>query len=168
MKPISTQEHSALAMRFVLDQAARAFRVELHDADLRGGGAITGRVHRNGGGSLDGVAVRVRCTETWRDAPPLVAIVSTVRARSPRWHDHVLWSEECELSGDESAHWAGFRVEIPPGLPPAVEARSIAWRYEVLAIRPRRIGFDETAVITPLHYRAMLIDNSMPFPTRLA
>jgi hypothetical protein len=35
-------------------------------------------------------------------------------------------------------------------LPPAVEARTIAWRYELRARRRVRHWFDETAALTPL------------------
>ena len=46
--------------------------------------------------------------------------------------------------------WVPFHFDLPQWLPPAVEATTLAWRYELIAQRSVRYWFDETAVITPL------------------
>jgi hypothetical protein len=51
---------------------------------------------------------------------------------------------------DPDASWAAFCFTLPDHLPPAVEARTIAWRYELRAQRHVRHWFNETAARTPL------------------
>ena len=88
--------------------------------------------------------------------------------RMPRWHERTLWSHELVLDGLADAHWAGFEFTLPADLPPAVEARSVAWRYEIEARRPLRLRPDERAIAVPLGYRAMLLEPGLPVPLRLA
>jgi hypothetical protein len=168
--PVLTEaERHALAMRLVGDFEARRFHVELSTAELVGGGAITGRVHRDRELAAGPIVVRARCVETWREAPPLIPIVPANRSmRMPRWHERTLWSNELVLDGLAEAHWVGFSFDLPAGLPPAVEARSVAWRYEIEARRPLRLWPDERAVAVPLGYRAMLLVPGLPLPLRLA
>ena len=150
--PVLTEaERHALAMRLVGDFEARRFHVELASAELVGGGTITGRVHRDRELAAGPIVVRARCAEAWREAPPRVPIVPANRSmRMPRWHERTLWSEEMVLDGLADAHWAGFTFQLPPDLPPAVEARSVAWRYEIEARRPLRLRPDERALAVPI------------------
>ena len=94
-------------------------------------------MHRDRELSAGPIVVRARCMEAWREAPPRVPIVPANRSmRMPRWHERTLWSDEQVLDGLSEAHWAAFKFDLPPELPPAVEARSVAWRYEVEARAP--------------------------------
>ena len=52
----------------------------------------------------------------------------------------------------DADNWRGFSFELPDWLPPAIEARSIAWRYEVEVRRTVRLAPDERAVLTPLGF----------------
>jgi hypothetical protein len=61
-----------------------------------------------------------------------------------------LWEAEHPLAIDQDAGWAAFCFALPDRLPPAVEARTIAWRYELRAQRTVRHWFNETAALTPL------------------
>jgi hypothetical protein len=155
---LGIEERFALDDRLIASFAARHFHIELHSVLLQGGGHIEGRVHRDGDWPAGGLTVSARCLEAWRVArqpPPLV-----VRARGGpphRWREETLWDEAIELEGLDDANWRGFRFALPDDLPPAVEARSVAWRYEVEASRPGRLYHVERAVTTPLRYRALLI-----------
>ncbi|MDX6618877.1 MAG: hypothetical protein QOK36_1263 [Gaiellales bacterium] len=169
MPVLSEAERHALAMRLVCDYEARRFHVEFTTAELRGGGAIAGRVHRDREFAAGPIIVRARCMEAWREAPPRVPILPATRSmRLPRWHERTLWSQEIVLDGLAEAHWAPFGFELPAGLPPAVEARAVAWRYEVEARRPLRLRPDERAIAVPLGFRAMLLEPGLPVPLRLA
>ncbi len=169
MPLLSEAERNALAMRLVGDHAARRFHVELSTARLAGGGAIAGRVHRDREFTAGPIIVRARCLEAWRQAPPVFPIQSIRHSmRVPRWDVRTLWSEELVLDGLAGAHWAGFEFALPADLPPAVEARSVAWRYEVEARRPLRLRPDERAIAVPLGFRAMLLEPGLPVPLRLA
>jgi hypothetical protein len=70
--------------------------------------------------------------------------------RIPHWSHQVLWDRREPVQTDPDASWAPFRFELPEWLPPAVEAATIAWRYELLAERDVRHWFKETAAVTPL------------------
>ena len=48
--------------------------------------------------------------------------------------------------------WIAFTFDYPEHLPPAVEANSIAWRYEVEVSRPTRFSMQERAVATPIGF----------------
>ena len=169
MPVLSDAERHALAMRLVGDFEARRFHVELIRAELAGGGTIAGRVHRDRELAAGQIVVRARCIEAWREAPPRIPLVPANRSmRVPRWHERTLWSDELVLDGLAEAHWAPFEFRLPPALPPAVEARSVAWRYEVEARRPQRLWPDERAIAVPLGFRAMLLEPGLPLPLRLA
>jgi hypothetical protein len=124
---------------------ARHFHLELREASLRGGGWITGRVHRDGSWRSNAIVVRVRCDECWRPGGPAARGM-------PYWRGETLWGAEDVVGVDADHPWASFRFDLPPGLPPAVEARTIAWRYELRARRGRRYRPAETAALTPLLY----------------
>ena len=168
MKALDDEERSVLLMRFVCDEAARGFHIELGEAVLEGGGVIAGRVHRDSELPDGSLTLTVRCVEAWRQAPPAAMVVASTRARPPRWHYRELWSTSLDLEGLQEAHWVRFDIPIPTGLPVAVEARSIAWRYEIEVRRPRRLLLAERAVTTPLRYRALVVDRELPLPLRLA
>jgi hypothetical protein len=70
----------------------------------------------------------------------------------PYWHARTLWAAEHVVELDPDTRWAPFSFQMPPDLPPAVEARTIAWRYELRARRRRAHRPDETAALTPLLY----------------
>jgi hypothetical protein len=169
MPALSEAERHALAMRFVCDYEARRFHVELTTAELRGGGRIAGRVHRDRELAAGPIVVRARCMEAWREAPPRVPILPANRSlQLPRWHERTLWSQELVLDGLCALHWAPFDFALPPDLPPAVEARAVAWRYQVEARRPLRLRPDERAIAVPIGFRAMLLEPGLPVPLRLA
>jgi hypothetical protein len=122
---------------------ARHFHIELFEAELRGGGRLVGRVHRHGTWPAAALVVTARCLECWRSPP-------YAERGAPLWHEAALWEEERPLRTSTDSHWARFRFELPAELPPAVEARTIAWRYELLARGHVHRWFKETAAITPL------------------
>jgi hypothetical protein len=124
---------------------ARHFHLELADASLRGGGWITGRIHRHGRWCVKAISVHARCDECWRPAGPAARGM-------PYWQTRALWAAEEVVELDPATRWAPFSFHVPPGLPPAVEARTIAWRYELQARRRRAHRPDETAALTPLLY----------------
>jgi hypothetical protein len=68
----------------------------------------------------------------------------------PYWDARTLWAAEDSIRLDPGARWAPFSFGLPRGLPPGVEARTIAWRYELRARRRRTHRPDETAALTPL------------------
>jgi hypothetical protein len=137
------------ADRLLSSWNARHFHLELTQADVRGGGTLGGRVHRHGPWRAGAITVTARCLECWRS--------SAVAERGmPQWHATPLWEAEQALQVDWVGTWARFCFELPRELPPAVEARTIAWRYELVARRNVRHWFDETAALTPLlHEEAM-------------
>jgi hypothetical protein len=168
MPVLSEAERHALAMRLVGDFEARRFHVELSRAELMGGGTISGRVHRDRELTAGPIIVGARCAEVWREAPPRVPIVPANRSmRLPRWHERTLWSDELVLEDLSEARWAPFAFTLPQDLPPAVEARSVAWRYEISARRPLRLRPDERALTVPIGFRAMLLEPGLPVPLRL-
>jgi hypothetical protein len=124
---------------------ARHFHLELGDAVLRGGGWIAGRVARRGSWGSRAIVVRARCDECWRPDGPAARGM-------PYWHQQPLWAAEDTIELDPDAPCAPFGFELPPRLPPGVEARTIAWRYELRAHRRRPHRRDETAALTPLLY----------------
>jgi hypothetical protein len=129
--------------RLLSGWAARHFHIELAEAQLAGGGAVRGRVHRHGSWPAGTIAVDARCLEFWRLSAP-------TDPRLPQWSHQVLWERRQPVPIDPDASWAPFRFDLPAGLPPAVEATTIAWRYELLAERDVRHWFNETAAVTPL------------------
>ena len=130
--------------RLVAQWEARHFHLELVDADLRGGGTLSGRVHRHDHCPAGAIDVTARCLECWR--------TSRLGQWPPDWHERDLWETEQRVDPDPDATWAPFCFELPAALPPAVEGRTIAWRYELWGRRRRRHWFSETAALTPLLY----------------
>jgi hypothetical protein len=129
--------------RLLPEWQARHFHIELTDAALHGGGFIAGRVHRHGSWRTGRMTVVARCFECWRSpAYPVRGI--------PQWRESKLWEAEQPLIPDPDATWAPFAIELPSRLPPAVEAPTISWRYELFAILRVRHRFAETAALTPL------------------
>jgi hypothetical protein len=131
------------ADRLLADWDARHFHIELFDAQLQGGGRLAGRVHRHGSWPPGAIVVSACCLECWRFRP-------SSACGTPQWHASYLWQAEHPLAIDPDAGWAAFYFELPDHLPPAVEARTIAWRYELRAERHVRHWFNETAARTPL------------------
>jgi hypothetical protein len=68
----------------------------------------------------------------------------------PHWERDVLWRARTTVEGDPDRTWVPFAFDVPAGLPPAVEADTLAWRYELSASRRARIGIDEYAILTPV------------------
>ena len=135
-------EGSWRADRLLANWDARHFHIELTDARLEGGGRLAGRVHRHGRWATGAIVMNARCLECWRSSTP---------ARSPpQWHVAPLWEHAIQLRIDPDATWAPFVFHLPDGLPAAVEASTIAWRYELLAQRNVPHWFNETAAVTPL------------------
>ena len=134
---------SHMADRLLRTWDARHFHIELVAAELRGGGSLAGRVHRHGPWPSGRFGVTARCIECWR------CLVYGPYA-APHWDEHTLWQAHEALRVDPSAHWAPFRFALPAQLPPAVEGRTIAWRYEVLVSRNAHRWQTETAALTPL------------------
>ena len=122
---------------------ARHFHIELSDARLEGGGQLVGRVHRHGDWPPGEIAVTARCLECWR------AAALAVRGL-PNWEFETLWERDHAIRTDLDSTWVPFHFDLPPWLPPAVEATTLAWRYELITQRSVRYWFDETAAITPL------------------
>ena len=134
-----------MADRLLRTWDARHFHIELATAELRGGGSLAGRVHRHGPWPAGRFGVTARCIECWR-----CPICGPYPA--PHWDEHPLWQAQEALVVDPDAHWAPFHFDLPAHLPPAVEARTIAWRYEVLVSRNAHRWPTETAALTPLLY----------------
>jgi hypothetical protein len=137
--------------RLIPNWDARHFHIEVTDAALRGGGRLAGRVHRDGPWRDGAMTLDVGCRESWRLPPRSARSV-------PGWGAGWLWRHIARLDIDRHANWAPFDLALPPGLPPAVEARTIAWRYEIVVRRRTRGGLGETAARTPLlHAEAALV-----------
>ena len=146
-------ERAALSERFVASFPGRRMHLELSHADLRGGGRIEGRAHVDRAPARGRLVAIVRCIESWRVTPRpgrwiLQNRANTVSDVASR--DLVRGAGRARAA--RAAHWRGFAFDLPDWLPPAVEARSIAWRYEVEVRRSVRFGPDDRAVITPLGY----------------
>jgi hypothetical protein len=122
---------------------ARHFHLELDDAALRGGGWIAGRVHRHESRWSKAIVVRCSCDECWHRR-------GSAARGTPYWDAHTLWAGEDVIQLDPEARWTPLRFDLPADLPPAVEARTIAWRYELRARLKRSHWPDETAALTPL------------------
>jgi len=123
---------------------ARHFHIELETADLRGGGNLAGRAHRHGPWPAGHWRATARCIECWRHP------VLHPYPAPPQWDAHPLWEAHQPLRVDPDAHWAPFAFPLPEHLPPAVEGRTIAWRYELLVSRTAHGWLNETAAVTPL------------------
>jgi hypothetical protein len=146
-------ERAALSERFVASFSGRRMHLELAHADLRGGGSIEGRVHVDRAPAPGRLVASVRCVESWRVTPrPGRWILQSRGSQIPLWRHSVWFEEQAELEPLDHAHWRAFAFALPDWLPPAIEARTIAWRYEVEVRRSVRFGPDDRAVVTPLGY----------------
>jgi len=129
--------------RLIPNWDARRFRIEVSDAALEGGGRIAGRVHRHGPWRAGTMTIDVSCRESWR--------LPTRSARGvPGWGSGWLWRHIERLEVEPDATWIPFDLALPKTLPPAVEARTVAWRYEIVVRRRTRSGLAETAARTVL------------------
>jgi len=129
--------------RLIPNWDARRFHIEVSDAVLEGGGRIAGRVHRHGPWRVGTMTIDVGCRESWR--------LPTRSARGvPGWGSGWLWRHIERLEVEPDATWVAFDLPLPAPLPPAVEARTIAWRYEIVVRRRTRSGLAESAARTPL------------------
>jgi hypothetical protein len=136
--------------RMIASFDARRFHIELAEVDLRGGGRMSGRVHTRRPDPPAGVVVYARLLEWWR-----IDRGWNVN-HQPMWRDAVLWeSEPRSAVWRDRETWVGFEFDLPPGLPPAVEGRVLAWRYEVEARRSIRFALDQRAVLTPTGFQAL-------------
>ena len=144
---------AALADRLIASFAGRRMHVELAHAELRGGGRIEGRVHVDREPARGRLVAIVRCVESWRVSPRPGRWILQSRANAiPMWRHEVWFEQRRELESLDNANWRGFAFDLPDELPPAVEARSVAWRYEIEVRRSVRLGPDDRAVLTPLGY----------------
>ncbi|MGZ4482570.1 MAG: hypothetical protein ACXVY5_10220 [Gaiellales bacterium] len=142
-----THIDSHLYDRVIANYPARHFHIELADAVIEGGGSITGRVHLHDVHRVESLTVTVRCYETWRTSHS----VWTAR-HPPLWSDARLWQAEVEVATDPDRTWVPFHFDLPEDAPPAVEARTLGWRYEIEARRPVRFAPDERGVVTLLRF----------------
>jgi hypothetical protein len=147
LERVASVEAHPLIDRMISRFDAKHFHVELSHADVQGGGSVAGRVHLDKGGAPPMIKVRARCEEVWR-----LDRHSLNLNRPPMWHFERLWEEEAEIEWIEGQRWMPFSFDIPASLPPAVEASSIAWRYEVEVARPTRFAMHERAVATPIGF----------------
>ena len=157
MRALLPVERQALSARLFSEWDAAHFHIELTDVSLRGGGHIEGRVHRDGPWRSGDLRVTVRCLETWRSTPPPPRLTPPLRRDAPPfWRIDTLWEATRALDALGDRNWIAFAFAVPPGLPTAVEARSVAWRYEIEARRVLRFRPDERAVAIPLGFRSLL------------
>ena len=89
------------------------------------------------------MTMEVRCSECWRSPAHGSHGV-------PQWRAAPLWQHAAVVKIDADTTWSPFDVALPPALPPAIEARTIACRYEVVMRRRGRRWPGETAARTPL------------------
>jgi hypothetical protein len=143
------EESSPMPDRLIARYGGRRFHIELTALDIQGGGHIEGRVHLHPGRTASPLEVSCRCLESWRTNGR--GRVRNLR-QSPLWQTDCIWTESVTLDWPAGHTWAPFRFKPPDRLPPAVEARSIAWRYEVEARLRVRHGLDDVAVATPIGF----------------
>jgi hypothetical protein len=138
---------SAHADRVIASHPGRRFHLELSDVRLQGGGHIQCRVHAEAGLEEGSVVVVARFEEAWR---------TNLRVRNrrhpPLWRSRLLWQEEATVELGIDRRWYPCGFDIPVGLPPAVEGRTLAWRYEIDARRAPRRGVADRAALTPLRF----------------
>jgi hypothetical protein len=136
---------------------ARDFVLSLDVAEPWGGGRIEGRVERRSEHrDVRPVMLAVRCLASWLDvAPQLVGQKRFFRIDTywelrnrgvPIWIDEEVWLARSELGTLDQANWLHFAVDIPAGLPRAVEATFVSFRWRVEASRKRFLGRDVAAV----------------------
>ena len=133
--------------RFLPSYPGPRFHVELSDGVLVGGGRIAGRLHREPSGPAGEMTVTATCREAWRCPPPWIG-------GTPCWHDELVWSATATVRLEPDRAWAPFSFALPGGLPPAVEAGVLAWRYGIGVRQPRRLRPAGRAALTPLLFEA--------------
>jgi hypothetical protein len=143
------EETAPLPDRMIARFDARRFHIELTEVDVQGGGQVAGRVHLHAGETAAGIEITCRCLEAWRTNGR--GWVRNLR-HPPLWRTVCIWSQSAPTEWPAGQHWAAFRFMLPGRLPPAVEARSIAWRYEVEARLRIRLAPDDVAVATPVGF----------------
>jgi hypothetical protein len=132
-------------------QDARGFGITLDEADPQGGGRVAGRVERlHRRRDQRPVFVEVRCDAYWMDvAPQLVgrkgllswsAYAEIRNYHVPIWLDEEVFIERLDLGPLDEANWKHFSVDLPEGLPRALEGTFVAFRWRVVARRARRVG----------------------------
>ena len=135
--------------RMIARYDARRFHIELTEVDIQGGGQAAGRVHLHPGRTASALEVSCRCLESWRTNGR--GRVRNLR-QAPIWRTTSMWSDVMTFDWPDDQNWAPFRFDLPDWLPPAVEARSIAWRYEIEVRLKVRHGLDDVAVATPIGF----------------
>jgi hypothetical protein len=143
------QETSPLPDRMIARFDARHFHIELTEVDVQGGGQVAGRVHLRPGQTGSALEITCRCLEAWRTNGR--GWVRNLR-HPPLWRTVSIWSQSAPTEWPIGQNWAAFRFTLPDRLPPAVEARSIAWRYEVEVRRRIRLAPDDVAIATPVGF----------------
>jgi hypothetical protein len=132
--------------RVIPSQSGRHIHLELADALLEGGGHVAGRVHWDGGATDAAYLITVTCDEVW---------CTNFRFRTRRqpllWKQLTLWTASDTAPVEQGQQWSPFRFDIPAGMPPATEARMIAWRYTIEARSAER-RFPDRAILTPLRF----------------
>jgi hypothetical protein len=129
--------------RLIPNGRARHFHLELATAELHGGGHIAGRLHHHGRWPSGAPTIDLTCVESWRTSVPSLGGVA-------HWERADLWHARTTVEIDPDRTWLPFAFDLPDDLPPAVEAHTIAWRYELGAHRHVRIGTTDYAALTPL------------------
>lgn len=136
---------------------ARGFRISLDEADPNGGGRITGRVERRNR-RRDGrpVFIEVACDACWMDvAPELVgrkglfswSAYGEIRNKFvPIWLDENVFRTRTDVGPLDEDNWRPFSVDLPDGLPRALEGTFVAFRWRVEARRARRVGEEHAAI----------------------
>jgi hypothetical protein len=138
---------SAHADRVIASHPGRRFHLELSDVRLQGGGHIQCRVHAGEGLDEGSVVVVARFEEAWR-----TNLLVRNRRHPPLWRSRSLWQEQATVELGIDRRWYPCSFDIPVGLPPAVEGRTLAWRYEIDARRAPRRGVADRAALTPLRF----------------
>jgi len=129
----------------------RGFEIALDEAEPEGGGQIVGRVERRSRrADRRPVMVDVRCEACWMDiAPQFVgrkgllhwSAYGDMRNRSvPVWLDEELFRARFEVGTLEEANWRPFSIDLPDGLPRALEGTFAAFRWRIEARRARPVG----------------------------
>jgi hypothetical protein len=142
-----TIHQSHHADRVIASHPGRRFHLELSDVRLQGGGHIQCRVHAEQGLDEGRVVVVARFEEAWRTNLRL-----RNRRHPPLWRSRSLWQEQATVELGSDRRWYPCSFDIPVGLPPAVEGRTLAWRYGIDARRAPRRGVPDHAALTPLRF----------------
>jgi hypothetical protein len=132
-------------------QQARGFAISLDEAQPHGGGRIAGRVERRSPRrDRRPVLVDVRCDACWLDIAPqyvgrkrifVWSAPGDMRNRAiPVWLEEKLFGTRVDVGALEEANWRHFSIDLPGGLPRALEGTFVAFRWRIEARRRRRVG----------------------------